>query len=57
MTVNTTERLNALLEQAKRDAKENYSIYHSYRRMVEELNLSPKEFEQAIRQLSKILGV
>ena len=57
MTTGDRERLNIIMAQAGRDAKGNYSIYHNYRRMVEELNLKPKEFERAIRDLSKILKV
>ena len=57
MTTEDRERLNIIMAQAGRDAKGNYSIYHNYRRMIEELNLKPKEFERAIRDLSKILRV
>ena len=57
MTTDTKERLRIILAQAGRDAKGNYSIYHNYRRMIEELPLNPKEFERAIRELSKILKV
>lgn len=57
MTTDTKERLRIILAQAGRDAKGNYSIYHNYRRMIEELSLTPKEFERAIRELSKILKV
>ena len=57
MTTDTKERLQIIFAQAGRDAKGNYSIYHNYRRMVEELNLKPKEFERAIRELSRILKV
>lgn len=57
MTTGDKERLNIILAQAGRDAKCNYSIYHNYRRMIEELNLKPKEFERAIRELSKIMRV
>lgn len=57
MTTGDKERLNIIVAQAGRDAKGNYSIYHNYRRMIEELNLKPKEFERAVRELSKILRV
>lgn len=57
MTTDTKERLHIIFAQAGRDAKGNYSIYHNYRRLIEELNLRPKEFERAIRELSRILKV
>lgn len=57
MTTGDKERLNIILAQAGRDSKGNYSIYHNYRRMIEELNMNPKEFERAVRELSKILRV
>lgn len=57
MTTGDKERLNIIMAQAGRDAKGNYSIYHNYRRMIEELNMNPKEFERAVRELSKILRV
>lgn len=53
----TEDKLNVILDQAKRDAKGNYTIYHSYRNRIEELNLSPSEFEKAVRKLSGILKV
>lgn len=51
------KKLSAILEQAKLDRKGDYSIYHNYRRLLEELELSPKDFEQAVRKLSNILKV
>ena len=57
MTTETRERRNVILAQAGRDIKGNYQIYHSYRRMLEDLELTPKEFENAVKQLAKILKV
>lgn len=51
------ERLKNIMERAKLDHKEDYTIYHNYRRLLEELELEPKEFEQAVRKLSNILKV
>lgn len=50
-------KLDAILRQASRDEKGDYTIYHNYRRLLEELELEPKEFEQAVRKLSNILRV
>ena len=57
MDTNTRERLNIILAQAGRDVKGNYQIYHSYKRMLEDLNLSPKDYERAVRKLSAVLKV
>lgn len=57
MDTNTGERLNIILAQAGRDVKGNYQIYHSYKRMLEDLNLSPKDYERAVRKLSAVLKV
>lgn len=51
------KRLKDIFTRAKHDTKGNYSIYHSYRNMIEELNLNPKDFEAAVRKLSNILRV
>lgn len=51
------KKLSAILEQAKLDHKGDYSVYHNYRRLLEELELSPKDFERAVRKLSNILKV
>ena len=50
-------QLEEILKRARIDAKGNYSIYHTYRRMIEELELQPKDFEQAVRKLANILEV
>ena len=57
MDTGTRERLDIILAQAGRDIKGNYQIYHSYKRMLEDLNLSPKDYERAVRKLSAILKV
>lgn len=57
---NTTEqekKLKDIMSRANLDLKHNYSIYHNYRRMIEDLELNPKEFESAIRELAVILKV
>lgn len=46
-----------VLDKAKRDIKGNYSIYNLYKRELEDIGLSPKEFEQAVVKLTKILRV
>lgn len=57
MTTETREKRNIIMAQAGRDIKGNYQIYHSYRRMLEDLELTSKEFERAVKQLANILKV
>lgn len=57
MDTGTRERLDIILAQAGRDIKGNYQIYHSYKRMLEDLNLNPKDYERVVRKLSAILKV
>lgn len=57
MTTENKEKLAIIIAQAGRDIKGDYNIYHSYRRRIEDLNLSPKDFERAVRELSKVLRV
>lgn len=46
-----------VFDKAKRDVKGNYSIYNLYKRELEDIGLSPKEFERAVVELTKILRV
>lgn len=57
MNTNTKEQLDKILAQAGRDIKENYQIYHNYKRMLEDLELNPKEYERAIRKLAAVLEI
>ena len=57
MTTETREKQNLIMAQAGRDIKGNYQIYHSYRRMLSDLELTSKEFERAVKQLANILKV
>lgn len=50
-------RLRFIFDKAKRDVKGNYSVYNYYKRGLEELELSPKEYEQSVRELARILRV
>lgn len=57
MNTQKRERLNVILAQAGRDIKGNYQIYHSYKRMLDDLELSPKDYERAVRKLFAVLKV
>lgn len=57
MDANTKRKLNSILYVASRDLKGDYRIYNSYQRQLQELDLSPKEYESAVIKLSKILKV
>lgn len=49
--------VNAILNAAKREPKESYSVYNMYKSMIGRLNLTSIEYEQAIRRLCQILRV
>ena len=51
------KKLSEIMSRASLDLKQNQLIYHNYKRMVEDLDLDPKDFEQAIRKLAAILKV
>lgn len=55
MDKNKLEKLEDILKRAEKDEKNNYSIYHNYRRCIDLLELNSKEYEKAIRQLLNIL--
>ena len=55
MDKNKLEKLEDILKRAEKDEKNNYLIYHNYRRCIDLLELNPNEYEKAIRQLLNIL--
>lgn len=57
MDADTKRKLISILSIATHDHKGDYRIYNSYRRQLQELDLSPKEYESAVIKLSKILKV
>lgn len=57
MKIDKSYALQIILMRAKKDIKHNNRIYNSYKREIEELDLEPKEYEKAIRELSKVLKV
>lgn len=55
--INKEKKLDEIMARAKLDLKRNYTIYHNYKRLIEDLELDPKTFEKAIRTLADILKV
>lgn len=55
MDKNKLEKLEDILKRAKKDEKNNYLIYHTYRHCIDLLELNPNEYEKAIRRLLNIL--
>lgn len=52
------EKLEAIMNAAKfAEPKGDYSVYRSYRRQLEDLGLTPEEYQVAVRKLAKILKV
>lgn len=55
---NVKERLDAVMKAAKfAEPKGDYSVYRSYRRQLEDLGLTPEEYQAAVKKLAKILKV
>jgi len=53
----TKNVITKILKRASHDKKGDYRIYNAYRHEIEDLVLSPKEYEQVIRELAKVLKV
>lgn len=52
------EKVDAIMKAAKfAEPKGDYSVYRSYRRQLEDLGLIPKEYQDAVKKLAKILKV
>lgn len=49
--------IEIILDRAKKDVKGNQGIYNYYKRQLEDLNLPPHKYENAIKELIKILRV
>lgn len=54
---NFQARLDNIIREAKKAPKGDYRRYEMYKRRIETLNLSPVEYEDAVKRLSKALGV
>ena len=51
-------RVEAIIQKAKKARpKHNYFLYREFRKELEELCLSPKDYESAVKRLSSALGV
>lgn len=50
-------RLDNIINEAKRAPKGDYRRYEMYKRRIEALYLTPTEYEDAIKRLSRALGV
>ena len=53
----THKIVNKILQRASHDKKGDYRIYNAYKHEIEDLVLSPKDYEQVIRELTKVLKV
>ena len=57
MDTNTKKTLDSIFDIAARDRKGDYRIYDSYKRQIQKLGLSPKEYESAVKKKKKVLKV
>lgn len=51
------EDLKKILTEAKKAPKGSYSVYNSYSSRIFDIDLSPKDGDQAFRKLANILKV
>lgn len=49
--------VKAILYRAKKDSKGNMMVYNFYKRELEDLNLTPGDYERAVRKLSEVLKI
>lgn len=54
---NFQARLDNIINEAKKAPKGDYHRYEMYKRRIETLHLSPAEYEDAVKRLSKALRV
>lgn len=52
-----TVEVKAILDRAKKDSKGNMMVYNFYKRELEDLNLTPGDYERAVRKLSGVLKI
>ena len=45
------------LERASRDKKGDLAVYECYKALLQDLNLTAKEYEQTIRKLMKVMRI
>lgn len=57
MVQQKNSRLRRLMLRAKEEPKNNIYVYEWYKTLISGLNLSSREYEDAIRTLSSILQV
>jgi hypothetical protein len=50
-------RIQRVLTSANRDKKGDLRVYEYYKRCLQELDITPREYEQAVRKLANVLRV
>lgn len=57
MTEKTKNELNLLLCAAKKEPKNNFSVYNNYKNQLSNMDLTGEEYQKAIVKLCKVLEV
>lgn len=57
MTEKTKNELNLLLSAAKKEPKNNFSVYNNYKNQLSNMDLTGEEYQKAIVKLCKVLEV
>ena len=51
------QKIQRVLASARRDKKGDLRVYEYYKRRLQELEITPREYEQAVRKLANVLRV
>ena len=57
MTEKTKNELNLLLSAAKKEPKNDFSVYNNYKNQLSNMDLTGEEYQKAIVKLCKVLEV
>ena len=57
MTEKTKNELNLLLCAAKKEPKNDFSVYNSYKNQLSNMDLTGEEYQKAIVKLCRVLEV
>ncbi len=51
------QKIQRVLASANRDKKSDLRVYEYYKRHLQELEITPREYERAVRKLANVLRV
>lgn len=57
MMLSMNSKVKDLLQYAKTQPKRNYRVFSRLKNRLNDLDLSPEEYQEAVKQLARVLGV